>query len=135
MDNASFLDALSGFIHPEDLIAIEMISPRGSPVGSSVFLTCLWIGRIVERYHKHKNLFFLTRPEISFLVCAKRTAKDSEIRAKLLAEYTARSDLPQRLNCVKYDLWSALAVAHSVALIDASELEKRRFHLFIQQKT
>ena len=101
-------------------LAIEMVASYGMPVGRTVFETCLWVGRFVERFRGRHILVY--RPDVKLYLCNSVRAKDSNVGQVLLDRYggTRRAALgtkkqPGPLYGFKYDMWSALAVAITAA--------------------
>lgn len=92
-------------------MAIEMIQSFGMPVGQSVFLTCVWIGRFIEA--SKLKYTFVYRSEEKIQICQSMKANDSTIRQALIDIYgtpgTKKS--PGVLYGMTKDMWSALAVA------------------------
>ena len=100
-----------------DTLAIEMIASYGMPVGSSVFDTCVWIGRFYER-SKCNDKQFIYRKDVKMYLCNSMRAKDSNIRQALIDKYGSPGtkkdpNLFYNDSTIKIskDIWSALAVA------------------------
>lgn len=99
--------------HGEAVLAVEFLQSYGMPVGRSVFQTCVWIGRFMERWEH--ELVFYARPTIAAHITGIGRAKDSDVRRALITRLGDwRKGGP--LEGIKKDLWSALAVA--VAHVD-----------------
>ncbi len=106
-----------------DCLVIEMIASYGMPVGKSVFETCVWIGRIVQRFtdRQKKPFHYMYRKDVKMHLCHTNRAKDSNIRQAILDKYpaTGGGKTPQigtkaqrgPLYGVSKDVWAALAVA------------------------
>lgn len=95
-------------------LAIEMIASYGRPVGSSIFQTCVWIGRLIEAYPAPST--FVYRQEVKRHLCGGRMkSSDSDVRAALIAKWGGnggkRQRPPEALRGIKADEWAALAVA------------------------
>lgn len=132
-DNTAVLEKLKDMTHDCDLVTIEMISSRGAPVGKSVFLTCLWIGRFMEHVANLQSIHFLSRPEVNYLMCGRRTVSDSIIRNKLINTYAEKFNDTQRLRDIKYDLWLALAAAHASVMIPPKEYKNHSYVYMLQR--
>lgn len=65
-----------------DLVAIEMISSYGMPVGKEVFETCVWIGRFVQASPIDCRLIY--RKDVKLHICGNARAKDANIRQELI---------------------------------------------------
>ncbi len=101
-----------------DILVIEKIESYGMAVGASVFETCIWIGRFIEKWlHgecKTKPWFLLPRREVKLHLCGSARAKDSNIRQALVDRFgepgTKKHPGPVTYGISK-DCWSALALA------------------------
>lgn len=91
------------------LIAIEMVQSYGMGVGRSTFETCLWAGRFVECGGKNKIKMY-GRPTIKGQIGGRN---DAEIRASLRIRY-GEAKKGEKLEGVKKDIWSALALAVAI---------------------
>jgi hypothetical protein len=109
-----------------DLMAIEMVASYGMAVGATVFETCVWAGRFIERWmvdlgsrrgrdHAPVRVY---RRDVKLHLCGSPRAKDANIRQALIDRYgpsKARAvglkASPGPLYGIKADCWSALAVA------------------------
>ena len=112
----------AGFMFDEDNppshLAIEMIASYGMPVGKSVFETCVWIGRFIERWDGPYTKVY--RGEVKMNLCNSMRAKDSNISQAIRDRYPATGGgktpqvgtkaQPGPLYGVKKDIWAALAV-------------------------
>jgi hypothetical protein len=108
-----------------EAMAVEMIASYGMAVGASVFATCVWIGRFVERWNVEARA--RTEPELVFRseakmhLCRSIRAKDANIRQALIDRYGGKQQAiglkatPGPLYGLSGDCWSALAVAVTVA--------------------
>lgn len=103
-----------------DVLAVEMIASYGMAVGASVFETCVWIGRFVERWSgAEPELVF--RREAKMHLCGSMRAKDANIRQALIDRYggkemaIGKKATPGHLYGLSGDCWSALAIAVTVA--------------------
>ena len=118
--NDDFLIVLGQANYPCDEMAIEMIASYGMPVGKTVFDTCVWIGRFIERWSP-KPARKVYRGMVKMHLCQSMRAKDGNIRRALLDMYPATGggktpqigtkNQPGPLYGVSGDVWAALAVA------------------------
>lgn len=94
-----------------DLLAVEMISSFGMPVGRETFETVFWIGRFVEAWGGDYELIY--RKDIKLKLCGSARAKDPNIRQALIDRFGAPGTKknPGPTYGVKSHAWSALAVA------------------------
>lgn len=123
--NDDLLSALQGrrTIH----LVIEMIASYGMPVGKTVFETCVWIGRFIQRWEEavpdsHRLIY---RKDVKMHLCQSARAKDSNVRQALIDKFPATGGgktpqigtkkQPGPLYGVSKDVWSALAVAVTYA--------------------
>ncbi len=104
-----------------DILVIEKIESYGMAVGASVFETCIWIGRFIEKWlHgkcKEKPWVLLPRREVKLHLCGSARAKDSNVRTAILDRFGGKKKAignklnPGLLYGVKNDEWQALALA------------------------
>lgn len=102
-----------------DHLAIEMVASYGMPVGATVFDTCVWIGRIAERFGWN-NTTLVYRKAVKLHLCNSLSAKDANIRQAILDLYprTGGGKTPQigtkkepgPLYGVEKHAWAALGV-------------------------
>lgn len=102
-----------------DHVVTEMIASYGMPVGADVFETCVMIGKIerTAELHEveHSRVF---RSEEKLCICHDSRAKDSNIRAGLIARFAKRDfkrgtgtkKNPDHFYGVSKDMWAAFAV-------------------------
>jgi hypothetical protein len=121
MPNEKLLNIIPQFTADE--MAIEMIASYGMAVGKTVFETCVWIGRFVQRFQESHNrpFHFVYRKDVKIHLCHSMRAKDSNIRQAIIDRYPATGEgktpqigtknQPGPLYGVSKDIWSALAVA------------------------
>ena len=117
------LTGLFECISRPDRMAIEMIASYGMPVGRTVFDTCVWIGRFIERWDSHKPYYAIRvyRNDIKMFLCGSMRAKESNIRQAIIDRYEpiGGGAIPQigtikqpgPLYGISKDKWSAIAVA------------------------
>ena len=102
---------------------VEMIASYGMAVGKSVFETCVWIGRFVQQWKLRTGSVpgLVYRLEVKQAICRSPKANDSNIRQALIDRYggkekaIGRKATPGPLYGIGKDVWSALAVAITVA--------------------
>jgi len=110
-ENEKLVSMLSSLRVGSDVLAVEMIASYGMPVGATVFETCLWIGRFIERWEDDYTLVY--RKDVKLHLCHTSKAKDANIRQALIDRYgePGTKKEPGKLYGVKKDIWAALAVA------------------------
>lgn len=104
-----------------DSITIEKMASYGMGVGSSVFETCVWIGRFQEALN-HRGLYihyFIYRKDEKMNLCHTMKAKDSNIIQSLIDRFAPNT--PNKGKGIKSnkgwfygfktDIWQAYAVA------------------------
>lgn len=94
-----------------DNLILEMIASYGMPVGSSVFETCVWIGRFIQA-RKCPDWYYIYRKEEKMNLCHSMKAKDSNIRQALIDRF---GEVGTKKNQgwfygFKNDVWAAYAV-------------------------
>ena len=60
-------------------VAIEMIASYGMPVGREVFETCVWIGRLLERFKKFETSFVYRKDE-KMTICQSMRGTGGQVR-------------------------------------------------------
>lgn len=109
-------------------LAVEIVASYGMAVGQSVFTTCVWTGRFIERwYHQNESHpVQVTRKQVAVHVCGSARANDSNIRAALVDRYGGSDRAakgtkaqPGPLHGLAGDGWAAFAVAITAAEKDA----------------
>jgi len=110
-ENEKLVSMLSSLRVGSDVLAVEMIASYGMPVGATVFETCLWVGRFIERWEDDYALVY--RKDVKLHLCHTSKAKDANIRQALIDRYgePGTKKEPGKLYGVKKDIWAALAVA------------------------
>jgi Holliday junction resolvasome RuvABC endonuclease subunit len=99
-------------LDPDETV-IERIASYGMAVGESVFLTCFFIGRLIERASTCGPVHLITRKEVVVQLCGTARAKDSNIRQVLIDRFgePGTKKNPGPTYGIKADMWAALAVA------------------------
>lgn len=96
-----------------DALVIEMVASYGMAVGKTVFDTCVWIGRFIEKATQ-KNIPYsrIYRIDEKIYICHDSRAKDSNIRQALIDEFgeVGTSKNPGFFYGFKKDIWAAFAV-------------------------
>lgn len=103
-------------------MAIEMIQSYGMPVGQTVFDTCVWIGRFLERMTHRDGTAeyrYIYRKDEKINICGTMKAKDANIRQALVDRFAAgqpnygkgTKKEPGFFYGFKADVWQAFAVA------------------------
>lgn len=107
---------------PIGLVAIEMVASFGMPVGREVFETVRWIGRFEEVAAERVPVVMVYRQEVKIHLCRSPKANDATIRQALLDRFGPGRELaigtkkaPGPLYGISVDVWSALAIACTVA--------------------
>lgn len=123
--------------------AIEMVASYGMAVGQTVFETCVWTGRFIERWmtparrlpigsddwfalNPHTGRRYepmrVFRKEAKLHLCGTHRAKDANVRQALIDRYGPGKERaiglkasPGPLYGLKADCWAALAVAITAA--------------------
>ncbi len=108
-----------------DACAVEMIVGYGMTAGRELFETCVFTGRVLERwefYRPANTIVRIPRREVKIAICDSHKAKDSEIRDALITRFgpgkekaIGKKATPGPLFGVKADEWAALAVAVTFA--------------------
>lgn len=111
-------------------LAIEMVASYGMTVGATVFETCVWAGRFIERWNLDQGscrgldqpVTRVFRREVKLHLCGNQRAKDPNIRQALIDRYGPGKEKavglkasPGPLYGLTKDCWSALGVAITAA--------------------
>ena len=103
-----------------DYIFIERIECFGMAVGKSVFETCIFIGRLIERVIDRTNskVFTIGRRNVKMHMCGSMKAKDANIRQSVMDRFgsTRENAIGTKKNQgplygASKDIWSAMAIA------------------------
>ncbi len=101
-------------------VAIEMVASYGMAVGSTVFDTCVWIGRFVEKANQwNTEVTYIYRKDEKMNLCGSMKAKDSNIVQALIDRFAPNTPNkgkgtkkePGWFYGFKKDIWQAYAVA------------------------
>lgn len=119
-DNSVLIDKLPEILAERkvDKVAIEMIQSYGMALGKSSFITMLFIGRVMQVIDGFCDYALYGRPTIKGWLGGKT---DAQIRASL-RERHGDAKKGEKLEGVKKDIWSALALA--VALTENPKLKE-----------
>jgi hypothetical protein len=103
-----------------EVLAIEMIASYGMPVGADVFETCVWIGRLIERWGGPYQK--IPRLQVKMALCHNARANDANIRAALIDHFgkPGTKKAPGATYGVTKDVWAALGVAVTCAALGAA---------------
>lgn len=123
IDNNELLDMIPNLKETWNVseLAIERIESYGMAVGKSIFDTCVWAGRFIERCHRLGIKYeWVTRKEEKMMICQSMKANDSTIRRALIDMF-AKHDFkngkgtkknPDFFYGFRADIWSAFAVGY-----------------------
>jgi hypothetical protein len=124
-DNGQVLSWLRNGVPQADVVAIEMVSSYGMPVGREVFTTVLWIGRFYEAVQRNGGI----KPElhdrgfVKVHLCHSVRATDATIRQALIDRFASGVEnrgkgtkaKPGWFHGFAADQWQAYALAVCVA--------------------
>jgi len=113
---------------PHDHLAIEMVASYGMAVGKTVFETCVWIGRFIQKDSQQwlnppSDGWYtkIYRKDVKMHLCGSLRAKDANVRQAIIDRYPATGggktpqvgtkSKPGPLYGVSNDVWAALGVA------------------------
>ena len=120
LDNETLKAGLPRLTATVDMFAVEMIASYGMAVGKTVFDTCVWIGRFIERSQIGCTLIY--RKEVCLHLCNSPRANDSNIRASIIDLYggskqkaVGTKNNPGPLYGFRKDIWAAMGVALTAA--------------------
>lgn len=99
-------------------MAYEQVSNYGQVVGSTVFDTCFWCGRFVERAKGFGKIEPILRREEKMYLCGRVAAKDKDIIAALVDRFApgqpnygkGTKKNPGFFRGFSADIWQAMAV-------------------------
>jgi len=109
IDNTLLLIKL-GELKYEKLV-IEMIASYGMAVGQTVFETCVWIGRFIQR-RTCSDFEYIYRKDVKMNLCNSTKAKDSNVRQALIDRFGVVGTKKKQgwFYGFKEDIWTAYAV-------------------------
>ena len=101
-------------------VVIEGIASYGMPVGAEVFNTCIWIGKLMERFERADfPVSMLYRKDEKMAICHSPKANDATIRQALIDRFAY--SVPNKGKGTKKnqgwfygfraDIWQAYAIA------------------------
>lgn len=117
--NEDVLDEITANADKFDEVVIEMVASYGMAVGATVFETCVWIGRFMQRLTDlGKRVERLPRMRVKMNLCHKSTAKDSNITQALVDRFAPNEPnkgkgtkkAPGFFYGFKKDIWQAYAL-------------------------
>jgi hypothetical protein len=119
MENDELIQLVDAKNRHACLLAVEMIASYGMPVGREVFETCVYIGRLIERWDATHRLVY--RKDVKLHLCGSSRAKDANIRQALLDKIgpAGCKKEPGPTYGVKSHAWAALAVATTALEVPA----------------
>lgn len=132
LSNTAMLQQVDDWAHDGAVLAIEMVSSYGMPVGKDVFETVFWVGRFYQAWvpviRQAPTLIY--RTDVKMHLCQSMRAKDSNIRQALIDRFGAPGTKknPGKLYGISKHLWSALAIAVTVA-DKAANIETKKLAL------
>lgn len=97
-----------------DLVVIEKVACYGMAVGESVFETCVWTGRLIERFTQIRiPVKRLPRMDVKMHLCKQARARDGNVIQALKDRFGEKGTKkkPGILYGIKADEWQALALA------------------------
>lgn len=115
IENNELLDLIEEKKEFIDKAAVEMVASYGMAVGKTVFDTCVWIGRFVQKLAELeviKEIKFIYRKDVKINLCNSMKAKDSNIRQALIDRFGIVGTKKEQgfFYGFKSDIWSAYAV-------------------------
>lgn len=111
-----------------DRLAIERIASYGMAVGASVFETCVWSGRFIERWLRvdmpqRPEPIRVYRKDVKLHLCNSPRAKDANVRQAIVDLYGGKEKAiglkktPGPLYGMTKDCWAAMGVALTAAAL------------------
>ena len=90
---------------------IEMFASYGMPVGKEVFVTCVWIGRFMEKIGE-ENTTLIYRQDVKLNLCKSSRATDANVIMALMDRFGSKGTKknPGWFYGFKDDIWSAYAI-------------------------
>lgn len=111
--NTEILLGIRDKLFTVDGLVIEMLEGFGMKAGMTVFDTCVWVGRFVERWDNAATTRIMGRKEAVLHLCGNKTAGDPAVREALMYRYGATKKHPGALKGITSHVWSALAIART----------------------
>jgi hypothetical protein len=111
VDNEELLKIIAENKHNE--LAIEMVASYGMAVGKTVFDTCVWSGRYIQKHLENHNEYNeIYRKEEKINLCQSMKAKDGNIRQALIDRFGVVGTKKNQgwFYGFSGDIWSAYAV-------------------------
>ena len=120
IENNNLLERISMFKDIE-CIVVEKVASYGMAVGQTVFDTCEWYGRFIQKYcdtHEEFKINYVYRKEVKLNLCNSSKAKDSNVRQALIDRFAkfdfkngkGKKATPDSFYGFSKDVWSAFAV-------------------------
>ena len=135
--NDEMRDVLINYIKARDspIVVIETMMAMGMPVGSEVFDTCIFIGRLTELAESvGAQVHYITRRQEKLTLCGTMKSKDKDIRRALINRY-AKFDFkngkgtkakPDVFYAISSDCWSSCAIGVTWVLLNEEERRHAR---------
>lgn len=96
-----------------DKLVIEMVASYGMAVGKTIFETCVWIGRFIQKAEERNIPYeFIYRKDVKINLCGSMKAKDTNIRQALIDRFGVVGTKNDKgyFYGFKSDIWSSYAV-------------------------
>lgn len=128
IENNNLLKQISMFKDIESIV-VEKVASYGMAVGQTIFDTCEWYGRFIQKYcdtHESFKINYVYRNEVKINLCNSVRAKDSNIRQALIDRFGQVGTKKNQgwFYGFKADIWSAYAVG--VTYLDKVEKNERK---------
>ena len=109
-------DELLGMVKTEEYsgLVIEMIQSFGMPAGSSLFETCVWIGRFTQASidKSHYNFVdYIYRTDEKMTICGTMKSNDSAIRKALIELYAKELRIPLQKDLTKREIGDIIVLS------------------------
>lgn len=121
VENEKMLEIIADFkfSYPDGHLIIEMVASYGMKVGATVFETCVWIGKYLQKAHSMINQGRMFRREVKLNICQDSRAKDGNIITALIDRFAKHDfergkgtkDKKDWFYGFKSDVWQAYALA------------------------
>lgn len=118
------------------VFAIEVPQPRGQRPHSQLFHTCIYIGRLLERWND--KWVEVDRNDVKISLCGTTRSKDKDVRAALIGMWGGQDAIGKKANPgllygIAADVWQALGIA--VAYYNGGIREREQFGRKTRKKT